>query len=92
MTPELRRNYGTSYVENTEVEVLPVVDLSGKSAFQFFFVGDATQVYSSYEYNNKNNTSHNMLHVSIWPQCNYEYILTHEIPAKYDQEAKRQVE
>ena len=28
-----RRNYGTSYVKKKEVEVLPVVDLSGKSAF-----------------------------------------------------------
>ena len=29
-------------MKKTEVEVLPVVDLSGKSAFQiFFFVGDA---------------------------------------------------
>ena len=45
MTPELWRNYGTSHVKKTEVEVLPVVDLSGNSAAQiFFFVGDATQV------------------------------------------------
>ena len=29
--------------KKTEVEVLPVVDLSGISAFQIFFVGDATQ-------------------------------------------------
>ena len=36
--------------KKTEVEVLPVVDLSGISAFQIFFVGDATQVYS-YLYN-----------------------------------------
>ena len=42
MRLELCRNYATSYVKKTEVEVLPVVDLSGKSAFQiFFFVGDA---------------------------------------------------
>ena len=39
VTPELWRNYGTSYVKKTEVEVLPVVDLSAKSAFQFFFCG-----------------------------------------------------
>ena len=37
-------DYGTSYVRKTEVEVLPVVDLSGKSVFQHIFVGDATQV------------------------------------------------
>ena len=30
--------------KKTAVEVLPVVDLSGKSAVQIFFVGDATQV------------------------------------------------
>ena len=28
--------------KKTEVKVIPVVDLSGKSAFQFFFVGAAT--------------------------------------------------
>ena len=44
VTPELWRNDGTSYVKKSEVEVLPVVDLSGKSSFQIFFVGDATQV------------------------------------------------
>ena len=36
--------YGTSYVKKTEVEVLPVVDLSRKSAFRFFIVVDGTQV------------------------------------------------
>ena len=41
---ELWLNYRTSYVKKTEVEVLPVVDLSAESAFSFFFVGDATQV------------------------------------------------
>ena len=47
MTPELWRNYGTTYyVKKTAVvALLPVVDLSGKSAFLFFFFeGDATQV------------------------------------------------
>ena len=39
MTPELWRNYGTSYVKKTEVEVLPVVDLSRKSASQIVFCG-----------------------------------------------------
>ena len=36
---ELWRNYEISYVKKTEVEVLPVVDLSQGSIF-FFFVGD----------------------------------------------------
>ena len=36
-----------------EVEVLPVADLSGKSAFQFFFVGDATQVSRTRRHNTK---------------------------------------
>ena len=36
VTPELWRNYGTSYVNKTAVEALPTVDLSGKSAFHFF--------------------------------------------------------
>ena len=39
VTPELWRNYGTSHEKKTEVEVLPVVDLSGKSGFQTFFLG-----------------------------------------------------
>ena len=37
VTPELWRNYGTSYGKKTEVEVIPVVDLFVKSAFQTFF-------------------------------------------------------
>ena len=36
VTPELWRYYGKSYVKQTKVEVFPVVDLSGKSAFQIF--------------------------------------------------------
>ena len=36
---ELWLNYRTSYVKKTEVEVLPVVDLSAESAFSFFFCG-----------------------------------------------------
>ena len=35
-----------SYKKNTQVEVLPVVDLSKKSAIDFFFVGGAIQVVS----------------------------------------------
>ena len=41
---ELWRNYETSYIKKTEVEVLPDVDLSQESFFSFLFVGDATQV------------------------------------------------
>ena len=37
--PDIWRKYGTSYVKKTEVEVLPVVDLSGKSVFQTVFCG-----------------------------------------------------
>ena len=48
VTPELWRNYGTSYVKKTEVEVLLVVDLSGNRLFRCFCVGDATQVYLCY--------------------------------------------
>ena len=33
MSLELWRNYGTSYIKETGVEVLPVVDLSAESAF-----------------------------------------------------------
>ena len=43
---ELWRNYGTSYVKKTEVEVLPVVDLSGKSVFQISFCGRCSTVYN----------------------------------------------
>ena len=38
VTPELWRKYGTSYVKTTEVDVLPVVDLSGKIGFSVFFL------------------------------------------------------
>ena len=44
VTPELWRSYGTSYIIKTDVEVLLVLDFSGKSALQIFFVGDLTQV------------------------------------------------
>ena len=42
MALELWQKYGMSYKKNTEVEVLPVVDLFQESSF---FVGDATPVY-----------------------------------------------
>ena len=37
---ELWRNYRTSYVKKTEVEVLPVVDLSAESFFYVVFFGE----------------------------------------------------
>ena len=42
---ELWQNYGMSYKKNTEVEVLPVVDLFKESAKKnsFSFVGGATR-------------------------------------------------
>ena len=43
MTPEIWRNYGTSWIKKTEVEVLTVVVLSAESAFFLFFsVGNGT--------------------------------------------------
>ena len=38
VTPQSWRKYGTSYVKKTEVEVLPVMNLSGKSASLIFFL------------------------------------------------------
>ena len=43
MRLDLWRNYETSYLKKTEVEVLPVVDLLEELA-SVFFVGDATRV------------------------------------------------
>ena len=46
MRLELCRNYATSYVKKTEVEVLPVVDFVPKPAFFWGGGGgDATHVY-----------------------------------------------
>ena len=44
VTLEFWGNYGTSYVQKTGVEVLPVGDLSETIGLFFLFVGDATKV------------------------------------------------